>query len=88
VLLEPHIRELVTRGQIEAVLEFAAPGAAIEGKLPEIASGGRCGASTALVIVFENLEDLMTIDEVLESSLERQAPLRSPRAIFHQESLR
>jgi hypothetical protein len=35
---------LVTRGQIEAVLEFAAPGAAIEGKLPEIASGGRCGA--------------------------------------------
>jgi hypothetical protein len=38
---------------------------------------------TALVIVFENLEDLMTIDEVLESSLERRAPLRSPRAIFH-----
>ena len=28
-------------------------------------------------------EVLMTTDEVLESSLERQAPLRSPRAIFH-----
>jgi hypothetical protein len=26
---------------------------------------------TALVIVFENLEDLMTVDEVLESSLEK-----------------
>ena len=37
----------------------------------------------ALVIVFANLEDLMTIDEVLESSLERRAPLGSPRAILH-----
>ena len=42
---------------------------------------------TALMIVFENLEGLMTIDEVLESSLERRAPLRSPRRYFIRESL-
>ena len=42
---------------------------------------------TALVIIFANLEDLMTIDEALESSLERRAPLRSPRAIFHPQIL-